>query len=80
MIGGITMSEQYNKEPKKYYEYYYTWNMAEARRKVHERNGRKVIKKPVRNRTGDTKEWLIWYNRIEDTKREGTSNAREYDK
>ena len=67
--------------PKKYYEYYYTWSRAEKERKKHEKNGRKVCDYPMAHDDfKDNKKWRIWYNRIEDTKREGTSNAREYDK
>ena len=77
MIGGITMSEQ---EPKKYYEYYYTWRMAEAMRKQHWRNGRAVSIKVGLARTDGLKKYVIWYNRITDTQREGTVNARYYDK
>ena len=68
-------------QPKKYYEYYYTWRMAEAMRKAHKRNGRKVCTKVGLNAVKDSnKKWVIWYNRMEDTKREHTSNARYYDK
>lgn len=67
-------------EPKKYYEYYYTWSMAEARRKVHNKNGRNVCVKPMLNATDDNRKWVIWYNREKDTKRIPTNNARYYDK
>ena len=72
------MSEQ--KEPKKYYEYYYTWSMAESMRKQHRRNGRRVSVKVGLTRADGKKKWVIWYNRMEDTRREGTVNARYYDK
>ena len=72
------MSEQ--KEPKKYYEYHYTWSYAEARRKVHKRNGRKVCVKVGLSRADTNKKWFIWYNREEDPRIIPTSNARYYDK
>ncbi len=75
------MSEQYNKPPKKYYEYYYTWSMAESMRKSHQRNGRETCIKVGMTMAGDSKKkWVIWYIRQEDTKREHTSNARYYNK
>lgn len=67
-------------KPKKYYEYYYTWSMAESMRKQHVRNGRNACEEPSLNRTTDKKKWVIWYNREGDTRREHTSNARYYDK
>ena len=66
--------------PKKYYEYYFLYHRAEKERMKHERNGRKVCDEPIIHNDGHPMAWRIWYNRIEDTKREGTSNAREYDK
>ncbi|KKL59145.1 hypothetical protein LCGC14_2218320, partial [marine sediment metagenome] len=53
---------------------------AEKERMKHERNGRKVCDEPIIHNDGHPMAWRIWYNRIEDTKREGTSNARYYDK
>ena len=70
------------KEPKKYYEYYYTWRNAEAMRKHHYKNGRDVCDKPVENRTDDKKKWVIWYNREKDGKANRvlpTNNARFYE-
>ncbi len=59
------MSEQH-KTPKKYYEYYYTWSMAEAMRKKHRRNGRRVSVKVGLTKADTKKKWVIWYNRERD--------------
>lgn len=68
-------------EPHKYYEYYYTWSMAEAMRKKHRKNGRKVcIKVGLALSTELNKKWVIWYQREVDNKIISTRNAREYDK
>ena len=72
------MSEQ--KEPKKYYEYYYTWAMAEAMRKKHKRNNKRVCVKVGLSRADTNKKWFIWYNREEDHSIIPTNNARYYDK
>ncbi|MCK5606379.1 hypothetical protein KAR91_31045 [Candidatus Pacearchaeota archaeon] len=71
------MSEQ---EAKKYYVYFYTWNMAEAMRKQHARNGRVVCDSPMLSRAMSLKKWAIWYNRQRDTHNIPTGNARYYDK
>ena len=73
------MSEQHDKPPKKYYEYYYTWNMAEAMRKKHRKNGRRVCVKVGLSKTDVNKKWLIWYNREKDSRVLPTNNARLYD-
>ena len=67
-------------EPKKYYEYFYTWRMAEARRKEYERLGRIVCDKPMVTKADTKKKWAIWYNREKDPRIIPTSNARYYDK
>ena len=72
------MSEQ--REPKKYYEYYYTWSMAEAMRKKHKRNGRRVCVKVGLAKSDTLKKWFIWYNREEDPSIIPTNNARYYNK
>ncbi len=55
--------------------------MAESERKIHMKNGRKVCKEPLMALSLTAiKRWSIWYNRMEDTRREGTVNARYYDK
>ena len=74
------MSEQHNKPPKKYYEYYYTWRMAEAMRKKHRKNGRDVCIKPSLTMSDNLKRWVIWYYRQKDTRTIPTSYARYYDK
>jgi len=80
------LTEQHNKEAKKYYEYYYTWSMAEAMRKKHRKNGRRVCVKVGLSMTETHKKWLIWYNREKDSKTNRTNriiptrNARLYDK
>ncbi len=74
----VEMSEQ-QKEPKKYYEYYYYYHRAERKRRIHERNGRAVCEKPEMHNDSNPMAWRIWYEREEDTLREVTSNAREYD-
>ena len=66
--------------PKKYYEYYPTWTRAEKERSKHEKNGRIVCEYPMKHIDDNPREWKIWYQREVDTQREGTSNAREYDK
>ena len=74
------MSEQHNKEPKKYYEYYYTWGMAEAMRKKHRKNGRDVCMEPFFVKPDGLKKWVIWYYRQKDTRTIPTTYARYYDK
>ena len=66
-------------EPKKYYKYYYT-SMAEAMRKKHKRNGRRVCVKVGLARADTNKKWFIWYNREKDPGIIPTNNARYYDR
>ncbi len=77
------MSEQQKDPmgPKKYYEYYYTWSMAEAMRKKHKKNGKIVSNQPDLNNTKDSpKKWVIWWQKERDPRILPTGNARYYDK